>query len=223
MGTSCHTRRGPSDFQARPSRGWLSWCPNARRVCGWPTLRRGVDAGLTGFVRFALGATTSSNTFESRLLGQVMIPQRHIAVLEPSEAEERFSTTIRSAMPDAGAEAVERVLGLWETLPRDTKKGKRWQFRGLRGPIESALVSLAEKPHDAGRARALTDAIVAALDRLTAIAPFARRASAGDLCHSTGFRFFWVKTRRSRRVSPPPLPPAFLQGSRLCFIASAST
>lgn len=130
------------------------------------TLRRGVDAGLTGFVRFALGATTSSNTFESRLLGQVMIPQRPTAVPGSPGAEDGLSTTIRSAMPDAGAEAVERVLGLWETLPRDTKKGQRWQFRGLRGPIESAIVSLAEKPQDAYCARALTDAIAAVLDRV---------------------------------------------------------
>lgn len=161
-------RRGRAEVG---SRGALT--PAAFAVA---TLRRGVDAGLTGFVRFALGATTSSNTFESRLLGQVMIPQRHIAILEPSGAEESLSTTIRSA--DAGAEAVERVLGLWETLPRDTKKGKRWQFRGLRGPIESALVSLAEKPHDAGRARALTDAIVAALDRIDRNRSF-REASVG--------------------------------------------
>jgi CRISPR-associated protein Csx17 len=131
------------------------------------TLRRGVDAGLTAFVRFALGATTSSNTFEPRLLGQVMIPQHHILVLEASGAAEKLSSKSRAAATsDAQAEAVERVLDLWETLPRDTKKGQRWQFRGLRGPIESALVSLAEKPRDAGRACTLTDAIVATLDRI---------------------------------------------------------
>lgn len=130
------------------------------------TLRRGVDAGLTGFARFALGATTSSNTFEPRLLGQVMIPQRHI-VLESSGTDENLSSKSRTATFHAQAEAVERALDLWETLPRDdTKKGKRWQFLGLRGPTESALVSLAEKPQDAGRARALTDTIVAALDRV---------------------------------------------------------
>lgn len=151
-------RRGRAEVG---SRGALT--PAAFAVA---TLRRGVDAGLTGFVRFALGATTSSNTFEPRLLGQVMIPQLHIAVLETSGADENPSSKSRAATSDAQAEAVERALELWETLPRDTKKGKRWQFRGLRGPIESALVALAEKPQDAGRARALTDAIVAVLDRV---------------------------------------------------------
>ncbi len=129
-------------------------------------LRRGVDAGLTSFVRFALGTTTSSNTFEPRLRGEVKILQRHIANLESSGSNGNLSSRSRTGAFDARAEVVERSLDLWETLPRDTKTGKRWQFRGLRGPVEAAMVALAEKPEDASRARTLADAVVAALDRV---------------------------------------------------------
>ena len=42
-------------------------------------MRRGVDAGITEFRRFALGRTTSANTFEPRFEGIVVVPNRPVA------------------------------------------------------------------------------------------------------------------------------------------------
>jgi CRISPR-associated protein Csx17 len=108
-------------------------------------MRRGVDAGIDEFRRFALGKTTSANTFEPRYLGAAPVP-------------------VESA--DTQSEAFERILGLIESLPPDRKEGQRWRFVGLRGPVESALVSAAGKPHDAEAMTALLDAAVQALDRV---------------------------------------------------------
>jgi CRISPR-associated protein Csx17 len=107
--------------------------------------RRGVDAGIGEFRRFALGKTTSANTFEPRYLGATPVP---------------------AGSADTRSEALERLLGLIEGLPADRKEGQRWRFVGLRGPVESALVSAAGKPHDAEAMTALLDAAVQTLDRV---------------------------------------------------------
>jgi CRISPR-associated protein Csx17 len=107
--------------------------------------RRGVDAGITEFRRFALGKTTSGNTFEPRYLGATQVP---------------------TAAAAARSEAFERALNLIEKLPSDKKVGQRWRFVGLRGPIESALVRAAGAPADSEAAVALLDATVVSLDRV---------------------------------------------------------
>lgn len=108
--------------------------------------RRGVDAGVVGeFRRFALGKTTSANTFEPRYRGATPVP---------------------SGSADARSEAFERLLGLIERLPPDRKEGQRWRFVGLRGPAESALVHAAGAPDDPEAAAAILDAVVLALDRV---------------------------------------------------------
>jgi CRISPR-associated protein Csx17 len=109
-------------------------------------MRRGVDAGVSEFRRFALGWTTSRQTFESRYLGIVAVPS------------ETF---------DARSEAFNHLLGLIESLPRDDRKeGKRWRFVGLRGPLESALVRAAAAPADREASIALLDTVVSVLDRV---------------------------------------------------------
>jgi CRISPR-associated protein Csx17 len=107
--------------------------------------RRGVDAGINEFRRFALSKTTSANTFEPRYLGAAPVP-------------------FESA--DARSDAFERILGLIESLPADRREGQRWRFVGLRGPVESALVSATGRPHDAEAMLTLLDAAVQALDRV---------------------------------------------------------
>ncbi len=107
--------------------------------------RRGVDAGIEEFRRFALGKTTSANTFEPRYLGAAPVP---------------------AGSPDAQSDTFERICGLIESLPRDRKEGQRWRFVGLRGPVEIALVSAAGRPHNAEAMTALLDAAVQALDRV---------------------------------------------------------
>ena len=89
--------------------------------------RRGVDAGIGEFRRFALGKTTSANTFEPRYLGVAPVP---------------------CGSADARSDAFERMLGLIESLPADRKEGQRWRFVGLRGPVENALVHAVSAPDD---------------------------------------------------------------------------
>ncbi len=107
--------------------------------------RCGVDAGIGEFRRFALGKTTSANTFEPRYLGSTPVP-------------------VGSA--DARSEAFERILGLIESLPADHKEGQRWRYVGLRGPVERALVNAASVQDNAEAMTALLDVAVQALDRV---------------------------------------------------------
>ncbi len=107
--------------------------------------RRGADAGIGEFRRFALGKTTSVNTFEPRYLGATAVPAGAV---------------------DVRSEAFEWMLGLIESLPRDRKEGQRWRFVGLRGPVESALVNAASRPDDTEATMALLDAATRALDRV---------------------------------------------------------
>lgn len=115
-------------------------------------VKRGVDAGITGFLRFSLGRTTSANTFEPRFEGRIVLPESQV----PSHA-----TDARSL-----ASALERGLALLGRLPRDEKKGQRWRFAGLRGAIEHAMIQLAASPSDPGVACGFLDAVVAALDKV---------------------------------------------------------
>jgi CRISPR-associated protein Csx17 len=104
-------------------------------------LQRGVDAGIREFRRFLLLRTTSENTFESRLASVV-----------PVAGKAEASTAI----------TLTRMLGVRDSLPADRKKGKRWIYAGLRGPIDEALVAFAEK-QSPETARAAVDAIVKSL------------------------------------------------------------
>jgi CRISPR-associated protein Csx17 len=107
--------------------------------------KRGVDAGVSEFLRYTLGRTTSSNTFEPRLAA-------------------RFSLGTESdRVGDVAATTLDRVTALIEQrgFPRD---GKR--FVGLRGPIESALLDVAAEPNRSEACIALLDAVVSALDRI---------------------------------------------------------
>jgi CRISPR-associated protein Csx17 len=104
-------------------------------------VQRGVDAGIDEFRRFVLIRTTSENTFESRLADTIPV-------------RERGST--------AQANAVGVALGLRDALPPDRKKGKRWIYAGLQGPVDRALVDIATRSGPE-TARALVDALIAAL------------------------------------------------------------
>ena len=116
-------------------------------------VERGVDAGITDFLRFSLGRTTSANTFEPRFEGRIVLP----ASDAPNHATEAATSL---------ASVLERLLALVDRLPRDEKKGKRWRFAGLRGPIERAMIQLAASPSDPAAACVLLDAVVASLDKL---------------------------------------------------------
>ena len=118
-------------------------------------MRRGVDAGILEFRRFVLGRTTSANTFESRFAGAFRVRPSH-QVLPTGTANSPFPASI----------AVERLLALTDSLPRDTKKGQRWRFVGLRGVLEAALLRVAAAPSNSESALGMLDAAVSVLDRV---------------------------------------------------------
>jgi len=111
-------------------------------------IQRGTDAGLAEFRRFTLLRTTSAKTFESRL-----------ASVHPLEGR-----SVCSASEACQADAVSNILRFRDALPREFKKGKRWEFRGLQGPIDKALVRLASSNGNEN-AWALLDAVFASLER----------------------------------------------------------
>lgn len=116
-------------------------------------VERGVDAGISGFLRFSLGRTTSANTFEPRFEGRIVLP-----------ASEVSNHATHAAPPLAST--LQRILTLLDRLPGDEKKGKRWRFTGLRGLIERAMIQLAASPSNSAVACSLLDAVVAALDKV---------------------------------------------------------
>lgn len=86
----------------------------------------GAQAGLAGFHRFQLRQTTSGNTYESIGAGRVEIGD---GVKE--------------------AEALLKLADWIDGLPRDEVSQKTKRFVGLKGPVEKALVGLAERPQEA--------------------------------------------------------------------------
>lgn len=127
--------------------GWGAVTPGAFATA---IVRRGVDAGISEFVRFSLARTTSTKTFEPRFEGRFLV--------ETSITSKRTSTNLSGAL--------ERVLELVNRLPTERKVGQNWRFVGLRGPIEATMVRLAAAPEDPEAACALLDAIITALDRV---------------------------------------------------------
>jgi CRISPR-associated protein Csx17 len=113
-------------------------------------VQRGVDAGLAEFRRFVLGWTTAHDYVEPRFEGVVATPNPN------SPNASAIASTLRS------------ITALIEHhgFPRDRKKGNRWRFVGLRGPVESALLDVAAQPSNPEAGIALLDAVVAALDRI---------------------------------------------------------
>jgi CRISPR-associated protein Csx17 len=85
-------------------------------------IQKGTDAGLLEFRRFSLLHTTSAQTFESRL-----------ASIHP----------IANDTDTAQADAVSKIISFRDSLPNDKEKAS-WRYRGLQGPIDHALIYLAE-------------------------------------------------------------------------------
>lgn len=106
-------------------------------------VQRGVDSGLAEFRCFTLQRTTSDNTFESQLSRIIAIPRR----------SSRFS------------EFFQRAMVLRERLPKDSKQGKTWRFKGLQGPLDRALLDLAQVVGE-GNQKRQREAVVAILDAM---------------------------------------------------------
>ena len=126
----------------------------------------GTDAGLTEFRRFLLFETTSAKSFETRL--QSVIPAK------------RFDSPLIGT-------ALSRIVALRDSLPAERKKGTRWIYVGLRGPLDEAIVAFAEKP-SSENARATVDAMVSALRKADRNRGHRRSKSANPPRHPIRFQ-----------------------------------
>ncbi len=92
----------------------------------------GTDSGVTAFVRFDFRKTTSSQTREA-------VPQQHILVSQTGQNDDRIaaSSLLLSINP---------WLNSLRAVDDEKQKGK---FRGLRGPIEQAMIRIGENVADA--------------------------------------------------------------------------
>jgi CRISPR-associated protein Csx17 len=113
-------------------------------------IQRGTDAGLAEFRRFSLLHTTSAQTFESRLASV-----HSLAAIQEGDI--------------AQADAVSSIIRFRDALPREFKKGKSWVYRGLQGPIDTALVRLSASVNNDDLLRenswAFLDAVFASLKK----------------------------------------------------------
>ncbi len=122
--------------------------------------RRGVDAGIKEFRRFTLGRTTSANTFEPRFAGVVRLHDPAVAGQLGRPVANAQSTGFNLI-----AHSLARILDLLDQLPVD-QSGTKPKFFRLRGPLETALLAVAESPFNTERAIAMLDAAVSVLDRI---------------------------------------------------------
>ncbi|MBI1745748.1 MAG: type I-U CRISPR-associated protein Csx17 [Acidobacteria bacterium] len=90
----------------------------------------GVDVGITKFVRFVLRQTTSSQVYEA-------VPGERIKV---------------GSARDNESPLVEQIIPWLDRLPYEPRDSKqKGKFKGLRGPVEDAIICIAEWPDDAER------------------------------------------------------------------------
>lgn len=96
-----------------------------------------VDAGVSAFIRFDLRQTTSAQVFEA-------LPREQIHVRRHG-----WSRYSRLLLP--------LITGHWiDRLPYEPKDSKqRGKFVGLRGPVEAAIVQVADDPEDPERWQSL--------------------------------------------------------------------
>lgn len=129
-------------------------------------IQRGTDSGLAEFRRFSLLHTTSAQTFESRLAS--------VHSLGAARADDT-----------AQAVAISSIIRFRDVLPREFKKGTSWVYRGLQGPIGTALVRLSASGNNDDLLRenswALLDAVFASLKRTASNKTFREREPALEL------------------------------------------
>lgn len=90
----------------------------------------GVDVGVEEFVRFVLRHTTSSQVYEA-------VPGERIKV---------------GSSHSADSELIEPITPWLDRLPYEPRDSKqKGKFKGLRGPVENAIIRIAERPDDAER------------------------------------------------------------------------
>lgn len=116
----------------------------------------GVDSGVAEFARFELRQTTSSQVYEA-------IPRPRIRV---QSGRNSYPTASREIAPSTLL--VHLIESGWmERLPFEPRKSnQKGKFVGLRGPIEFAILRIAERPGDAERWRHLLLRLAASQARI---------------------------------------------------------
>ncbi|MGA2260041.1 MAG: type I-U CRISPR-associated protein Csx17 [Acidobacteriota bacterium] len=115
----------------------------------------GVDAGVAEFVRYELRQTTSSQVYEA-------IPRGHITVSSSRSATMQVETATEAQL------LMQLIASGWlDKLPYEPRDSKqKGKFVGLRGPIEAAIVKIAESPSEPERWRELLLLLAAAQARI---------------------------------------------------------
>ncbi len=105
----------------------------------------GVDAGVAEFVRYELRQTTSSQVYEA-------VPRQTIQV-----GRDHTETKSRSHVPSDADLIMHLIESGWlDRLPYEPRNSKqKGKFVGLRGPVEAAIIDIAEEPDDAHRWQSL--------------------------------------------------------------------
>src|SRR5262249_30983270 len=149
----------------------------------------GVDAGVSDFVRFILRQTTSSQVYEA-------IPGERIKVSSSHSIESQL---------------IEPLMYVWlDRLPFEPRDSKqKGQFKGLRGPVEDAIIRIAEHPDEAERWQRLLLVLADVQDRIDHNKELRKRCRALPWLDPAWFRKAW------------PAPSSEIQVA--CAIASIGT
>jgi CRISPR-associated protein Csx17 len=131
----------------------------------------GVDAGVAEFARFTLRQTTSGQYYEA-------IPGEHVQVGSPNSTDSQL---------------IQETIDWLDRLPYEKQRGK---FSGLRGPLEQAIIRIAERADDAERWQHLLLLLAETQGRID------RNKSLRDRCRALG----WLAEGWFAAAWPSPPP-----------------
>ena len=130
----------------------------------------GVDSGVGMFVPFTFRRTTSSQVYEA-------IPRGHIQINESDTS---------------AGHLIESIIPWIDHLPYEPKDIKqRGQFKGLRGPIEDAIIGLAERPDNPELWQKLLISLADIQNRIDLNKEFRGKCQAIPLLDSAWFAKAW--------------------------------
>jgi CRISPR-associated protein Csx17 len=135
----------------------------------------GVDAGVEEFVRFVLRNTTSSQVYEA-------VPGERIKVGTADSADSKL---------------IQQIISWLDPLPYEPRDSKqKGKFKGLRGPLEQAIIRIAERADDAERWQHLLLLLAETQGRID------RNKSLRDRCRALG----WLAEGWFTAAWPSPPP-----------------
>lgn len=149
-------------------------------------LAAGVDAGVTEFARYELRQTTSSQVYEA-------IPREHVKAEPEPETKSKPQKGERAVASKVLLDLIE--AGWFDRLPYEPRDSKqKGKFVGLRGPIEAAIVRIAEEPDDATRWQALLLKLANVQSRIDRNKAHRDRCATLPLLDSAWFDLAWPQS-----------------------------